>query len=106
MDSHANMPVVGCNAYIISWTNKTAVVSPYTPHYEAKLIPICNAAVMYEDPYTGNNVFLIVWNSLYVPSMQKNMIHPFIMQETGVQVKDTPKIKMDEPDEDKHVIIS
>ena len=28
------------------------------------------------------------------------------MQETGVQVKDTPKIKMDEPDEDKHVIIS
>ena len=36
LDSHAKMPVVGCNACIISWTNKTEVVSTYTPYYEAK----------------------------------------------------------------------
>ena len=36
LESNANMPVVGCNTYIISWTKNTAVVSPYTPAYEAK----------------------------------------------------------------------
>ena len=33
LDLHENMPVVVCNAYIISWTNKAAVVSPNTPNY-------------------------------------------------------------------------
>ena len=105
LDSHANMPVVGRNAYILSWTNKTAVVSPYTPGYEAKELPICDAAVMYEDPYTGTNMVLVVRNALYIPSMKNNLIPPFIMQEKGVQVKDTPKIHMNDPDENEHAIV-
>ena len=28
LELHSNMPVVGCNAYILSLANKTAVVSP------------------------------------------------------------------------------
>ena len=36
LESHAYMPVVGCNAYIISWKKKTVVVSMYSPYYEAK----------------------------------------------------------------------
>ena len=105
LESHANMSVVECKAYILSWTKKTAVVSTYTPYYEAKEIPICDVAVTYEDPYTGNNVFLFVWNALYVPPMKKNLINSFIMQDKGVQVKDTPKIHMAEPDEDNHATV-
>ena len=97
LESHANMSVVECKTYILSWTKKTAVVSTYTPYYEAKEIPICDVAVTYEDPYTGNNVVLFVWNALYVPPMKKNLINSFIMQDKGVQVKDTPKIHMAEP---------
>ena len=105
LDSHSNMPVVVFNAYIIYWTNKTAVVSPCTPDYEAKEIPIYDAAVKYEDPYTGNNVVLVVRNALYVTSMKNNMIPPFIIQEKGFQVKDTPNIYMAEIDEDDHAIL-
>ena len=57
---------------------------------------------MYEDPYTGHNVVLVVWNALYVPSMKRNLIPPFIIREKGIKVKDTPNIHMDEPDEDDH----
>ena len=60
---------------------------------------------MYEDPYTGHNVVLVVRNALYVPSMKNNLIPPFIMREKGVQVKDTPKIHISEPDEDEHAIV-
>ena len=35
LDSHANMPVVGRHAYIISKTGKTADVSPFTPDYKS-----------------------------------------------------------------------
>ncbi len=33
LDSHANMPVVGRHAYIISDTGRMADVSPFTPDY-------------------------------------------------------------------------
>jgi hypothetical protein len=52
-DSHANMPVVGRHAYIISDTGKIADVSPFTPDYQSMEIPIVDAAVQYEDPYDG-----------------------------------------------------
>ena len=35
LDSHANMPVVGRHAYIISQTGKIADVSPFTPDYKS-----------------------------------------------------------------------
>ena len=60
---------------------------------------------MYEYPYTGNNVVLVVRNSLCVPSTKKNLIPPFIMREKDVQVKYIPKTHMAEPDEDDHAIV-
>ena len=45
LDSHANMPVVGRNAFIISDTGRIADVKPYSPDYESMAIPIVDAAV-------------------------------------------------------------
>jgi hypothetical protein len=47
LDSHANMPVVGRNAYIISDTGRIADVNPFTPDYDSMQIPIVDAAVQY-----------------------------------------------------------
>ena len=99
LDSHANMPVVGCNAYVISTSKETASVAPYTPDYEAMEVPIVDAAVLYECPYSGNRIILIVRNALYVPAMRNNLIPPFIMREKGVVVNDVPKIQLEDPDE-------
>jgi hypothetical protein len=50
LDSHANMPVVGRHAYIISDTGTVADVIPFTPDYE---IWIVDAAIQYDSPYDG-----------------------------------------------------
>ena len=52
-DSHANMIVVSKNAHIINFTGKKANVQPYSPNYDPQEIPIVDAAVLYECPYSG-----------------------------------------------------
>ena len=46
LDSHANMPVVGMNAYVISQTGRSASVNPYNPDYSPMDKPIVDAAVL------------------------------------------------------------
>ena len=36
LDTHANLPVIGGNAYVLAYTGRTASVSPYSPDYKAK----------------------------------------------------------------------
>jgi hypothetical protein len=45
LDSHADMPVVGRNAYIILDTGRVADVSPFTSDYASMQIRIVDAAV-------------------------------------------------------------
>ena len=45
LDSHANMPVVGRNAYIISDMGRIADVNSFTPDYASMRISIVDAAV-------------------------------------------------------------
>ena len=104
LDSHANMPVVGKNAYIISDTGRVADVNPFTPDYDSMRIPIVDAAVRYECQYTGQMCIIVIRNALHVPSMRNNLIPPFIMREAGIRVNDTPKIQTSNPTEEDHSI--
>ena len=45
LDSHANMPVVGQNYYIISDSGTFAEVNDFLPEYETKNIPILDATL-------------------------------------------------------------
>jgi hypothetical protein len=40
----------------------------------------------------------------YVPSMQNNLIPPFMMREAGIKVSDTPKIQVQNPTDSAHSI--
>ena len=104
LDSHANMPVVGRNAFIISDTGRMADVKPYSPDYESMAIPIEDTAVRYDCPYDAQTYILVIRNTLHVPSMQTNLIPPFIMREAGINVHDTPKMQMDDPTNEDHSI--
>ncbi len=104
LDSHANMPVVGRNAYVISDTGRIADVNPFTPDYDPMQIPIVDAAIRYDCPYDGQMYILVLRNALYVPSMKNNLVPPFVMREAGIRVNDTPKIQTIEPTEDDHSI--
>ena len=99
LDSHATMPVVRRNAFIIANTGRIAHVNPFTPDYNSMQVPIVDAALQYDCPYDGKIYVLIVRNALHVPNMTNNLISPFVMREAGVVVNDTPKIQCGQPTE-------
>ena len=104
LDSHANMPVVGRNSYVISDTGRIAEVNPFTPDYNSMQVHIVDAAIQYDCPYSGVSYVLVIRNALHVPSMRNNLLPPFILREAGVTVSDTPKIQMEDPTVDHHSI--
>jgi len=104
LDSHANMPVVGMHAFVLSSTGKTTTVSAYSPEYEPKTLPIVDAAVQYQCPYSGTDFILVILNAIHVPAMENNLIAPFILRDAGICVKDTPKIQCQFPEEDDHAL--
>jgi hypothetical protein len=90
LDSHANMPVVGNGAHVLLDHNKACEVSPYSLEYEPMMVPLVDAAVRYDRD--GRVYILLIRNAFYVPSLDHNLLPPFMMREAGVIVKDTPKI--------------
>eukprot|EP00956_Cyclotella_meneghiniana_P018591 scaffold31024_cov85-Cyclotella_meneghiniana.AAC.2 len=107
LDSHANMVVVGKNATIISRTGKYADVHAFSDECDhLSQIPIVDVALAYDCQYSGKTFLLIVRNALYVESMDRNLIPPFIMREAGLIVNDVPRIHCyTDLDNDSHCII-
>ena len=104
LDSIASMPVVGKHAFIILDTGRMTDVQAYSPDCESMHIHIVDAAVKYECPYEGTKYILVIRNALHVPSMQHNLIPPFMMREAGVTVFDIPKIQVNDPSDKDHSI--
>ena len=104
LNSHANMPVVGKHAYIIAKTGKKVDVSPFTPDYKPLMVPLVDATVRYDNPYNGKSYILVLRNALYVPSMDNNLIPPFMLREMGVTMNDVSKIHKKDPTVDDHAI--
>ena len=77
LDSHANMPVVGRNSYILSETGNIADVKAFSPDFQTMQIPIVDAAVRYDCPYDMKSYILVIRNALHVPSMGKQLNSPF-----------------------------
>ena len=75
LDSHANMIVVCKHSLIIGRSNFKAHVNGFSNELGAlEDIPIVDAIILYEDPYTTQIYFLVVRNALYVESMTHNLI--------------------------------
>ena len=105
LDYHANMVVVESNATIINNTGRTVEVSPFTPDYSSlQNVPVVNAAIGYNCEYTGESYLLVVMNAISVPSIDHNLIPPFIMKEAGIDVKTIPKIHVEDPCVEDHSI--
>ena len=81
IDSHANMVVFGKNCYVIGLTGETMDVCPFTTEYKSfNKVPLVDAALMCKFEYTNKECLIIVRNALYVPSMDINLIPPFIVR--------------------------
>ena len=67
-----------------------------------KRVPIKDMVVAYDCPYQRKTFLLIFKNALHVPSMDHNLISPFIMEEAGLIVNSKPKIHSDDVSVDDH----
>ena len=105
LDSHANMVVLGKECFVFEPTGKTCSVEPFSSELGiAQNVPIVDAALAYDCPFTYETYILIIRNALHIETMQHNLIPPFIMREGGVQVNDIPKMHCTDPDIDDHCI--
>ena len=105
LDSHANMVVVGKNALIVNDTGQKATVSPFTPDLKAlQHVPIVDALVQYDCPYANKSYLLMLYNALSVPTMECNLIPPFIIREAGVEINETPKTHAKNPTIEDHSV--
>ena len=105
LDSHANMIVLGRHAFVFESTGRTCNVRPFSAELGiAENVPIVDGAIVYESPFTGEAFVLLIRNALHIPSMNINLVPPFIMRAGGVIVNDTPKIHCNEPTIDDHCL--
>ena len=106
LDSHANMVVLGKNCFIFDNVHgRTCNVEPFDKNLgTARQIPVVDAALAYDCPYSHETYLLIIRNALYIESMENNLIPPFIMREAGLLVRDTPKIHLEDPNAQDHAI--
>ena len=81
LDSHANMVVLGRNCFVFDGVHgKTCDVEPFDPKLgKAKKVPVVDAAVAYDCPYSHQTFLFILRNALYIPTLEHNLIPPFIM---------------------------
>ena len=107
LDSHANMVVLGKNAFIFDRVaNQTCEVLPFDPTIgSAHDVPIVDGAIAYECPYNQTTYVLVFKNALHVPSLGHNLVPPFILREAGVIVNDTAKTHKSNPGKEDHAII-
>ena len=100
------MAVLGKHCFVFDSVNgRTCDVAPYDPSIgTVKKVPVVDAALVYDCPYTFKPYLLIVRNALYVPTMENNLIPPFLIREAGIKLQDVPKIHVKEPNENDHAI--
>ena len=105
LDSHANMIVLGQECFVFEWSGKSCSVNPFTESLGTiNDVPIVDAAIAYECPYSHITYVLICRNALYIPNMYNNLVPPFILRESGATVNDTAKIHCKDPTNNDHCI--
>ena len=106
LDSHANMAVAGANVSIISKSGLVATVTPFSSDLpQMDDVEIGDVAMAYDDPRTGVTYLLVMRNALLIPSMDHNLIPPFLIREAGLFLDETPKCHLPAPLVTNHSII-
>ena len=96
LDSHANMVAVGRNVQMASDTGSTAKVRPFTPDFESThQFPIVDDAITCDDENTGHECMITVTYSLSVPAMDRHLIPPFAIRESGIDMSIVAKFQIE-----------
>ena len=99
------MVVIGKQAAIIKNTGQFAEANAFAKYVGSmSRVPIVDAVIAYDCPYSLKTYLLVARNALYIPSMSHNLIPPFILREAGQQVNEMAKRYADQPTKQHHSI--
>ncbi len=105
LDSHANMSVAGNGTTVIAKSGHFATVTPFSPDLPVlEKVEIGDAAMCYDDPVTLRTYILVMRNALLIPSMNHNLLPPFLVREAGLFLDKTPKHQAVSPTIENHLI--
>ena len=91
------MAVVGRNSQIISATNRTLEVRPFSSDHDSTYqVPIVYAAIRYKDEFTRENCMLIARDAFSTPAMDHKLFPQFAMREAGINVRTAPKFQAED----------
>ena len=102
------MIVLGKNAYVFdAIPYRTCDVLPFDPGLGvSEKVPIVDAAVAYDCPFTHKTFILVFRDALHVKSLDHNLMPPFILREAGLVVNEAAKMHCQEPTKRDHAIIA
>ena len=96
---------MGRQATIIQETGQFADVNSFSSEAGTlPRVPIVDAVISYDCPFSLKSYLLVAKNALFVQSMEHNLIPPFIMREAGLVVDETAKIHAARPTVENHSI--
>ena len=106
LDSHANMAVCGKHCWVVADTGFKADITAFSDEVGQMLeVLIVDALILYDNPSSGEKFLLVVRNVLHVPSMNHNLIPPFVTREVSIIVNDKAKIFCEKPTRYDHATI-
>ena len=106
LDYHVNMVVFGNQAFVFSNSGQYANMQAFAVKVQAlSEVPIVDAVIAYYCPHSGDTYLLVVRNALCVPSMDNNLVPPFILREDGLILNYNPKIHCEDPSVEYHSLL-
>jgi len=91
LDSHADTCTFGRGAYVLQDTNETISVNPFDSSLGTlHNVPIVTAALAYQDPISLETYILCFPQSLYIESLDTNLLCPLQLRNNGVTIFETP----------------
>ena len=94
LDSHANMAVAGSNCTIIQQSGHYANVTPFSSELPTmEKVKIGDVALAFDNPVTLKTYLLVMRNALLIPTMDHNLIPPFLIKEASLFLDETPKFQ-------------
>ena len=81
IESHANMVVIGTQETIIQKTGRYVDVNAFSLDVGTMpRVPIVDAEIVYDCPFSGRTILMVARNALYIESMDHHLVPPFIMR--------------------------
>jgi hypothetical protein len=93
LDSHADCCVFGKEVLVLNDFDREVTFTSWNPSVETHSLWIVSAALGYTMPQSGNNVLLIVHQSILSPTLNHNLLSNIEMRLYDVIVNETPKFK-------------